>query len=237
MDGEPDVSVPARALGDSARGLIVSALLGDKQMPAGDLARLAGVAASTTSEHLRVLLGAGLVEVEHRGRNRFYRLANADVARAIEALQAIAPKTAIRSLRQSSIAADLHEGRSCYDHLAGDLGLRVSDLLADAGIVPLLKVGEVFEAPHPFPTDRFAQALGIHEPEGRRPWVRGCLDWSGRRVHLGGQLGAQVLRAFERNAWIVRRPSSRAVRLTEAGHRMLSDLEAHYSPPSTAQRS
>ena len=225
MSGEPDIAIPARALGDPARGLIASALLGNRQIPAGELARAAGVSPSTASEHLHVLRAAGIVEVEHRGRNRFYRLADEDVARAIEALQAIAPTSPVRSLRQSSISIELRSARTCYDHLAGDLGLRIMDLLTATAVVPALAVGSVAQAPQPFPGGVVVEMLGLRAPEGRRPWVRGCLDWSGRRPHAGGQLGAQVLETFEANGWIVRRRTSRAVRLTPPGESALALLE------------
>jgi len=229
MDGEPDVSVPARALGDSARGLIASALLGNRQIPAGELARIAGVSPSTASEHLHVLMGAGLIEVENRGRNRFYRLANEDVARAIEALQAVSPTRQVRSLRQSTISADLRSARTCYDHLAGDLGLRFTDLLVAAGITPTLTVGIVANAPQPFPHGVIVETLGLRAPEGRRPWTGGCLDWSGRRPHAGGQLGAQVLEVLEANNWVARMATSRAVRLTPRGEEATRSLEADAS--------
>ncbi|MDA8316833.1 MAG: metalloregulator ArsR/SmtB family transcription factor, partial [Actinomycetota bacterium] len=99
MSGEPDIAVPARALGDPARGRIVSALLGNRAIPAGELARIAGLSASTTSEHLRVLADAEIIIADQRGRNRYYRLTGSDVSHAIEALQAIAPQIEARSLR------------------------------------------------------------------------------------------------------------------------------------------
>jgi DNA-binding transcriptional ArsR family regulator len=224
--GEPDISVPARALGDPARGRIVSALLGDRSVPAGELARTAGVSASTTSEHLRVLVGAGLLTVDSRGRNRFYRLADSDVSHAIEALQAIAPLTEVRSLRQHRVSEQLRAGRTCYDHLAGDLGLRVTDLLTDAGIVHDLQVGAVSPPAEPFPRGPIVESLGIRPSTGSRPWARGCLDWTGRRVHVAGQVGAQILTAMESQEWIDRRPDSRAVRLTARGDEQLRELES-----------
>ena len=226
MSGEPDIAVPARALGDPARGRIVSALLGGRAIPAGDLARLAGVSASTASEHLRVLLDAGIVVVDQRGRNRFFRLANSDVSNAIEALQAIAPRTEIRSLRQHRASAELHSARTCYDHLAGDLGLRVADLLLRSGVVTELRIGESSSPPVPFPDGPIAAALGIQPPSGRRPWSRGCLDWTGRRAHAAGQIGAQILGALESQNWIARRADSRAIRLTDLGAVRLLDLES-----------
>lgn len=226
MSGEPDIAFPARALGDPARGRIVTALLGDRAIPAGDLARVAGVSASTASEHLRVLLAAGIVTVDHLGRNRYFRLASTDVAIAIEALQAIAPRTEIRSLRQHHVSEELRSARTCYDHLAGDLGLRITDLLVKSGTLAEPIVGEPSSAPEPFPDGPVAAAFRIQPSQGTRPWARGCLDWTGRRAHVAGQVGAQVLDACESQRWILRRPGNRAVRLTELGAARLQEFEA-----------
>ncbi|MBF4635764.1 winged helix-turn-helix transcriptional regulator [Agreia pratensis] len=225
MSGEPDIAVPARALGDPARGRIVTALLGGRSIPAGDLARAAGVSASTASEHLRVLLAAGLVAVDHRGRHRFFRLASSEVAGAIEALQEIAPRTEIRSLRQHHVSEELRSARTCYDHLAGDLGLRMADLLVSSGVVSELKIGESSSAPEPFPAGQLVHALRIRPTQGRRPWARGCLDWTGRRAHVAGQVGAQIFSAMDAQGWVARRADSRAVRLTGRGAALLSELE------------
>lgn len=226
MSGEPDISVPARALGDPARARMVAALLGDRAMPAGDLAREAGVSASTASEHLRTLLGACLVHVEQRGRNRLYRLASSEVSRAVEALQGIAPTVEVQSLRAHRVSRELRAGRTCYDHLAGDLGLRMTDLLVGAGVVGALRIGEPAGPLDPFPQGPVVAALGIVPPSGRRPWVRGCLDWTGRRAHVAGQLGTQVLRSMDAQGWIQRPSTGRAVQLTSRGADTIAFLEA-----------
>ena len=226
MSGEPDIAVPARALGDPARGRIATALLGGRAIPAGDLARVASVSASTASEHLRVLLAAGIVVVEHRGRNRLFRLANTDVSIAIEALQAIAPRTEIQSLRQHHVSEELRSARTCYDHLAGDLGLRIADLRLSSGVVRELTIGEPSSPPEPFPVGPIAAAFHIQPPQGRRPWARGCLDWTGRRAHIAGQIGVQILGAMESQSWIIRRADTRAVRLTVLGAEQLLGLES-----------
>lgn len=226
MNGEPDISTPARALGDPARGRIVTALLGDRAIPAGELAREAGVSASTASEHLRVLLEAGIVVVDHRGRNRFFRLANSDVSHAIEALQAIAPRTQVRSLRQHRVSEELRTARTCYDHLAGDLGLRIADLLINARVVTELRIGEPTRPPEPFPGGPVVTAFEIQAPRGHRPWARGCLDWTGRRAHAGGQVGAQILDTMTSQGWITRGVKTRTVSLTDLGAKRLRELES-----------
>lgn len=226
MSGEPDIAVPARALGDPVRARIVTALLGDRALPAGELARAAGVAASTASEHLRHLSAAGVVRAEQQGRHRYYRLAGGHVARAIEALQAIAPRGEVRSLRQHRVSAALREARTCYDHLAGDLGLRITDLLVRHRVVGPLRAGSTTCPPTPFPDGPLVAALGIGPPRGRRAWARGCQDWTGRRPHVAGQVGAQVLASLRKGAWVVPLRDSRAVRLTEEGERQLRALES-----------
>jgi len=206
---------------------MLEALVDGTAWPATDLARVAGVAPSTASGHLAVLVEYGMVVATSSGRHRYYRLSGPDVARAIEALQVIAPSVPARSLRQHRVTADLVEGRTCYDHLAGNLGLRVADLLVGSGCIPQLEVRVHTELVQPLPAHPVVAALVLDcvAPAGRRPTVRGCLDWTGRRPHVAGALGAHVLELFRRNAWISSRPGSRAVRLTDAGHRWLEALE------------
>ncbi len=226
MSGDADPSAPARAIAEPARARMLIALLDGRTATAGELAAAAGVAASTASEHLAVLVDAGLVAVERVGRQRRVRLAGPDVARALEALQAIAPTGRVRSLRESRASRQLREGRTCYDHLAGDLGLRLTDLLVRHRLlVEPLTVGEVQAPPDPFPVDGPAATLGLSGPRGRRAWARGCLDWTGRRPHVAGQLGAQVLDAVRRQGWIDP-ADGRAVRLTPTGRGQLDRLEA-----------
>lgn len=227
MSGEPEIAVPARAIGDPARARMLSALLGERALSSGELGRIARLSPSSTSEHLHLLAEAGLVLVDNQGRHRFYRLANSDVARAIESLQAIAPLARISSLRQHRASREMREARTCYDHLAGDLGLRLTDLLHQGGIIDELVVGSVGQPPKPFPDNHIVRTLGLREPDGsRRPWTRGCLDWTGRRPHAAGQVGAQVLAAFRANGWITPRPDTRAVQLTTAGEHLLQELES-----------
>jgi DNA-binding transcriptional ArsR family regulator len=212
MDGEADIASVAAAIGHPARGTMLTAMLGGRSLPATDLARAARVSRSTASAHIAQLTASGLVVVERRGRHRFHRLADERVAEAIERLAAIAPAQPVRSLQESNRATAHRAARSCYDHLAGALGVAVADALREAGA---LDRGTLeLRAP-----DRFA-ALGVEVDalgRGRRPLTRSCLDWSERRPHLAGELGAAMLAALLDRAWLVRRPAGRAVAVTPRG--------------------
>lgn len=220
--------VPAALIGDPARAAMLLELLGAGRRSVGDLARVAGVAPSTASAHVRALADAGLVRTDRAGRQRLVRLAGADVARALEALLVIAPARAPRSLRGHRVAADLVAGRTCYDHLAGDLGLRVTDLLVRVGVAPSLTPGGTAGAPRSWPPHPVVTAWRLRalDPTARRPFTRGCQDWTGGRPHLAGRLGRQVLDVLTGEGWLEPRPGSRAVRLTGRGERGLADLEA-----------
>lgn len=216
MDGHADLATVGAAIGDPARALMLNALLGGRALPATDLARIGRVAPSTASGHLARLADARLVEVERQGRHRYYRLAGADVAHALEALAAVAPTGATHSLSAARASDAERAGRSCYDHLAGQLGMAVTDALVDAGA--LERSSLALADPASF------TALGIDAettPPGRRPLTRACLDWSERRHHLAGHLGAALLDSLLDRAWVTRAPRGRALRLTDHGRRGL----------------
>lgn len=227
MGGEADISVPARLIAEPARARMLTGLIGGLSLPAGELARLAGVSASTASEPLKALVAGGFVTVHRSGRHRYYTLANADIAHALEALQAIAPSRPVNSLRAHRASADLRAGRRCYDHMAGDLGLRVTGLLVHTGVLEPLRPGATaalhLDAAHPIIT-RFALRDIGGSP--RRPLARGCLDWTARKPHVAGRLGAHLLTLFRERQWVTARLGSRALRLTEAGEDALTSLEA-----------
>lgn len=235
MEGLVDVSVPAALLADAGRARILFALADGRALAASVLAREAEVAASTASEHLGRLVGAGMLEVERQGRHRYYRIARPEVVQALEALAPLAPSRPVRSLRQGSRAHQMRMARMCYDHLAGRLGVAVMGRLVDAG---LLEGGDGLHHPQTAPTDRLSSPghdvdyrltdagetamrdLGVDLPglrSGRRPLIRYCLDWTEQRHHLAGSLGAAIARCLLDRAWIHRLPNSRAVRLTDAG--------------------
>jgi DNA-binding transcriptional ArsR family regulator len=213
MEDGRDLARVAGALGERTRASMVIELLGGEALPVAALARAAGVAPSTASGHVARLERAGLVSVRTAGRERLVALAGHEVAEAIEALTLLTGAAEIRSLRAADRLAAERAARSCYDHLAGRLGVGVSDALCAAGA---LEPGSL-ALRDPAPLER----LGVDVAgarAGRRALTRACLDWSERRPHLAGALGAALLRTLLERGWVARRPGGRALRVTPAGH-------------------
>ena len=207
MDGDADIAAVGAVLAEPARAKVLLALADGRSLAASMLAGEAGVAASTASHHLARLVDAGLVRVESRGRHRYFSLAGPEVGRLIEAVAQVAPARQVRSLREGTRAHAVRYARSCYDHLAGRLGIAVAAALCD---------------------DRFAltraaaqrlETIGIDVRAGEQP--RPCRDWTEQRDHIAGPLGRELLTAFVARGWLARDAHTRAVRLTPAGAREL----------------
>jgi DNA-binding transcriptional ArsR family regulator len=221
---EAEIATPAALIGDQTRATFLTALADGSSLPASDLAARAGVGAPTASVQLAKLVDGGLVEVERNGRHSYYRLANQATANAIEALAAIAPRRAGSSPKQARVGSELRAARTCYDHVAGVLGVALLEALQRQRL--LTQELEVTRRG----TDRFAR-LGIDVDElarGRRPLTRACLDWTERRHHLAGGLGAALATSLLERGWIERLPGTRAVRVTDRGRRGLGrELSVH----------
>lgn len=234
-----DVAAAATLLADASRARIVMALADGRSLPASVLAAEAGVSTSTTSAHLARLVDGGMLTAERSGRHRYYRLANDQVAAAVEALAAAAPAQPVRSLRESTRAAAVRRARTCYDHLAGQLGVAITEALIERGALERndglsdarRAHGDPFAATlsaHPYrigpaATSVFGQ-LGIDLrglDAGRRPLLRFCVDWSEQRHHLAGALGAALFTRMEASGWVRRATSGRAVRVTDTGRSAL----------------
>lgn len=215
-----DFSAVGAALAAPARSAMLSALMDGSSRPASELAAAAGVRPSTASEHLAVLVGSGLLEVAAHGRHRYYRIADDGVADALERLGRLCPVTPVRSYRQSREAAALEHARLCYDHLAGRLGVAVAESMTDRGWLDL-RTPTLTDAGHAALSERGLDVAGL---TGRRPLVRSCLDWTQRRPHLAGALGAAVATRALEAGWVTRRPGSRALRLTPAGRDGFADV-------------
>jgi DNA-binding transcriptional ArsR family regulator len=220
---EADFTKVGRMLASPARSAIVSVLFDGRAMTASELARIAGVGPSTASEHLAELVGAGLLRVAADGRHRYFALAGPDVATALEALAQICPPLPVRSLRASVSARTLGFARTCYDHLAGTLGVAVLDaLLARLW----LAAGQDGFAVTDRGEDGLA-GLGIDVPTlrtRRRVLARPCLDWTVRRPHLAGALGAAVTASLLQRRWLERQSGRRALLLTPTGKAGLREL-------------
>ena len=220
MLADVDIAPVAALLADPTRATIVSALHDGRALSAGELARRARVGASTASGHLSRLVDGGILVVERTGRHRYYRLANADVALACEALAAIAPPAPVRSLRDATIGAELAAARLCYDHLAGELGVAVTAALLERRA--LVENGDRFTAGPGF--DENLDRLGVELVPSRRPLALRCIDWSERRPHVAGGLGAALAGRALEAGWVVRRTGTRALRVTESGAEALRSL-------------
>jgi DNA-binding transcriptional ArsR family regulator len=214
--GDVDVAAVARLIGNPARAAMLDLLLSGRAHSAGDLAREAGVAPSTASTHLAELVDGGLLAAERAGRQQLYRLAGPSVARAMEALAVLAPPRKVSSLRLATKSANLRFARTCYDHLAGQLGVAVTEALITQRIL------RVRDGAFDVTTqgERRLADLGVDLQAARRRrrgFSLACLDWSERRSHLAGALGAALCDRLFDLGWIRRRPTSRALFLTEAG--------------------
>ncbi len=218
------VADAAALLADRTRAAMLAALADGRALPAGELARHGGVARSTASGHLARLMDAGLLAVEREGRHRYYRLTDTrSTARLLEALATlgVSPRErppAERAFRESAI----RRGRTCYDHLAGVLGVALAEGMVERGWLTLEE--KAFE-PTPAGEAGLA-ALGVDwgaARRARRSFARACLDWTERRHHLAGALGAALCDRLFEAGWVERTGTPRVVRVTRAGRRGLAD--------------
>ncbi len=207
----------AALIGDAARANILSALMGGRALTAGELAWHAGVSAQTTSGHLSKLAEAGLVVQEKQGRHRYYRLTGPEVAQVMEALMTMASNGPKRYRPTGPKDEALRAARTCYDHMAGRLGIALADALCAQGHVVLGDgVGRVTASGREFFCDF---GIDLEAGNSQRPLCRTCLDWSERRPHLAGKLGAALLGRVQALGWVAPVPNSRALRVTVAGQR------------------
>ena len=222
MKDGPNIVGIAALIGDHARADILTALLAGQALTATELAEVAGVTKQTISAHLAKLLDAKLVSVERQGRHRYFRLADDDVARLLESLMGVAYRAGAVRVRASPREPALRKARVCYDHLAGELGVLVFDSLRQRRLLMLAKGAQV-------PTltrngQRHFREFGIDVlalARERRPLCRACLDWSMRRHHLAGALGAAILRRCLELRWARREKASRVVSFSASGEKAL----------------
>jgi DNA-binding transcriptional ArsR family regulator len=217
MSRHPAVSSAAFLIADPTRATMLMALADGRARPAGELAYAAGVTAQTASSHLAKLLAGGLLSVETQGRHRYYRLAGSHVALALENLASIAPGATVHRMPRSREAQELQFARCCYDHLAGSLGVAVTQALQDRGFISAA-ADKQFEVTHDGMGWFSAMGLDVAALKPtRRGLARQCLDWTERRHHLAGPLGVELMSRLCAIGWVRRSKSSRAVQVTPKG--------------------
>lgn len=219
MDANLDIAPVGALIGAPARAAMLMTLMDGRLLPAGELAFQARISPQAASAHLSKLLEGGLLVVEVCGRHRYYRLANAEVGQVIESMMAFSAPVLLRASPEREALKQLRLARSCYDHLAGKLGIAFTHTLVDHCLLEenpgrdftLTAAGE----------DWFQEiGIDLHALKGRRrAFARRCLDWSERRYHLGGALGSATMGRMFELGWIARIRKSRALRVTEVGRR------------------
>lgn len=229
MKSGPDIALIGSLIGDPARANMLDALMGGRALTASELAYEAGITPQTASSHLAKLEGGGLLVPEKQGRHRYFRLANADVAHALEAVVGLADQAGHRRVQPGPKEPAMRHARVCYDHLAGDLGVAMFDHLTrrkllgyDGADLGLTKKGRFF-----------CEDFGIDVAtvsSAKRPLCRTCLDWSARRNHLAGALGAALLTRIYELKWAQRDRQSRAVIFTKRGEERFAEVFGSPSP-------
>lgn len=251
--GDADIARVAGMFADPSRARVLMALADGRSLPASVLAAEAGISAQAASAHLNKLLAQGLLSVERSGRHRYYSLAGPAVSAALESLATLAPVRPVTSLRQGTRASRLRRARMCYDHLAGALGVAVTEglirrralVITDGRTDTARRPEDALSAPvacAPYllgpdaePTLRSlgVRLADVQQSPSRRPLLRFCVDWTEQRHHLSGALGAAVAAACLEAGWVTRRPGARDVTLTEPGAAALAatlDLELPTAP-------
>jgi DNA-binding transcriptional ArsR family regulator len=221
MKDGPIIATVAALIGDPARANILTALMDGRALTASELATVAGVTVQTTSGHLTKLSDANLLTMEKQGRHRYFRLSGEDVAQVLEALMGLAQRTGAVRLRTGPKDVAMREARVCYDHLAGESGVILLNSLHQRDYLQ----GKDNDDPTLTKTGRvFFSALGLNMSmleKKRRPLCLHCLDWSERRHHLGGALGAALLDMMLEQTWL-RRVEGRALVFTPSGRQQFA---------------
>lgn len=221
MNEGPNIVRIAALIGDNTRAAVLTALMSGRALTATELADIAGVTKQTISSHLGKLVEGGLLQVEQQGRHRYFRLAGHDIADLLESMMGVvsAPPELIFGPRDTA----LRKARVCYDHLAGELGVMVLEemlkhgvFLQEGGALKLTLSGRRWFAAIGIDTDRVAAQ--------KRNYCRACLDWSERRHHLAGALGAALLSRIQEMGWAQRAKESRAMLFSDEGEKSLRSL-------------
>ena len=224
MNGaEPAVAEVAALVGNPARANILLALLNGRALTAGELAYVAGVSPQTASEHLAKLTQAKLLSLAKQGRHCYFRLGSPKIARMLEGIMVVAADGPQRYRPRWNGGEELRTARTCYDHIAGRLGVALTDALTRGGHIVLTQDGGMVTPPG----EKFLSGFGVLVEDirrGRRTFCRPCLDWSERRPHLAGALGAALAERCFDLGWIARVRDSRALRISLKGEQGLAEV-------------
>ncbi len=221
---DADIVTIAALIGDPTRANILLALMGGLSLPAGDLAMRANVSPQTASSHLSKLLDAALLSAEVRGRHRYYRLASPEVGSAIESLATITTVPSFSVQRESHRNNPLRFARTCYNHLAGTVAVKINEALHQRGFLVTEHIGQYQVTKE---GRLWFEKFGIDVGQlkcSRNGFARECLDWTERRHHLAGALGTALLQRLFDLKWIARVDKTRAVRVTHKGQEQLGKL-------------
>ena len=223
MSEAPDLAEIAALVGDPARANILSALLDGRALTAGELAYFARVSPQTTSGHLAKLTDGKLVSMLRQGRFRYYRLATPLVGQMLEGIMAVAASGVKRDRPAARLDAGLRTARTCYDHFAGKLGVALADALCARGHLLLSSEGGAVTDEGAVFLGEFGVDLGAAQKR-RRAFCRPCLDWTERRLHVGGAVGAALAARCFALGWFQRQRDSRALDITPAGQQGLGEV-------------
>jgi len=226
MKAGPDIAMVASLVGDPARANMLTALMNGRALTASELAQEAGITPQTASSHLAKLEAGGLIEPEKQGRHRYYRLTDPDVAGVLEGLAGLAARAGHMRVRTGPKDPALRRARICYDHLAGDLGVQMLDSMKAQKLVRQKKQDIELTVEGARFLEKNLQISETMLAHPRRPVCKACLDWSERRHHLAGTLGAAMMARFAELKWAARdtAPGSRVVNFTRIGERRFATL-------------
>ncbi|MEB2302701.1 helix-turn-helix domain-containing protein [Lysinibacillus xylanilyticus] len=216
MGINPNMAEIASLLGETSRATMLASMMDGRFHTASELAYMAAIKPQTASFHLAKLVEGNLVRVEKQGRHRYFQLAGEEIAQLLESFLAISPPPEVRSLKQSSQMKLLQDARTCYDHLAGKLGVQLTESLLNAGFLKLEEKQFLITAEGA----QFFTDFGLDLDDlkrKRRSFSHACLDWSERRYHLAGALGQGMMTHFLSLGWVTRVPAIRAIKVTEKG--------------------
>jgi DNA-binding transcriptional ArsR family regulator len=223
MPGDVDITFVASLLSDATRVNILLNLSDGRAFTASELAKQARVAPSTASAHLGRLVESSLLVMEKQGRYRYFRLANPAIVTILEELAVFAPATTVHSLREAAIGEAVRRARTCYNHLAGMLGVALTQALVEKQLLHVLEDGYVVSEKG----ECWLRDFGLHanlSKNGHSTFVPRHIDWSERRYHIAGSLAAALTNRLFELAWIKRTPASRAVSVTVSGRDALREM-------------